>query len=213
MNKIKYISIDEMEQITQNILVDYGIVLDAKAIEPIPIEEIIEFHYDLDILWDRIDHFDEEGLVMAAIVPTKRQIILNESCKDLFLEKMGTMYFTLAHELGHWVLHADKYEGLMLKCSPFYCRSYNKKPAVEIQADMFAGCLLMPKPVISRVIKQYKWQGSIHMPHLYDIAELFQVSISALKVRLEQLNLLYIDENGEISYAKDAMHEQLTLDI
>jgi hypothetical protein len=64
MKKINNISIEEMEAITQKILSDYGFSMDVKDVKPVPIEELIEFHYELDILWDRIDHFDSNSKVM-----------------------------------------------------------------------------------------------------------------------------------------------------
>jgi Zn-dependent peptidase ImmA (M78 family) len=70
------------------------------------IEEIIEFHFDLNILWDDIDHLNPEETVMAAIIPSKKMIVMNESQRPFFDKKIGTMHFTFAHELGHWVLYA-----------------------------------------------------------------------------------------------------------
>lgn len=216
----RYISIHEMEMITQDILCDYGFSLHASEISAVPIEEMIEFHFQLDILWACIDHLDNEELVMAAIIPDKRQIVLNDTCKDLFAEKMGTMHFTLAHELGHWVLHTggcakDGCDNQYLQTkSPFYCRSFHKKPAIEIQADLFAGCLLMPEPLLIRLVKQYKWSGPIYMRHVYEIAAIFQVSISALKVRLEQLDLLHIHPDGTVYHSRETMQaEQLSFDL
>lgn len=215
MNRSRYIPIYEMEEITQQILQDYGFPLYSTDIKPVPIDELIEFHFELDILWENIDHLDSQDLVMAAIIPTKRQIVLNETCKDMFAEKMGTMNFTLAHELGHWVLHTGIYDGINLRSrTPFYCRSFNKKPMIEIQADLFAGCLLMPRPIITKLVKQLRWRGSIYLRQLYELADLFQVSISALKVRLEQLELLYIHSDGTVYHSKDDAHvEQLVFDI
>jgi len=128
MNNIRYIPLEEMETITQKILMDYGLNLNEDTSIPIPIEELIEFHFELDIQWENIDHFDSDGRVMAAIIPSERKIIMNETCKDLFEEKIGTMNFTFAHELGHWVLHANEENGqLSLSLGegikPFYCRS------------------------------------------------------------------------------------------
>jgi hypothetical protein len=101
MSKIPFITQEEMELITQGILRDYGFDLDNQSLPiAVPIDEIIEFHYNLDILWEPIDHFDPSGLVMAAIIPSDRKIIMNETCRDLFEEKIGTMHFTMDMNLA-----------------------------------------------------------------------------------------------------------------
>ncbi|MFC7150591.1 ImmA/IrrE family metallo-endopeptidase [Cohnella cellulosilytica] len=219
VGKFPFITPDEMEQITQNILHDYGFDFAKKNYpEAIPIDEIIEFHFGLDIQWDRIDHFDTSGLVMAAIIPRDKKIIMNESCKELFEEKIGTMNFTMAHELGHWVLHVNDKENLQTQMDfndseTFFCRSWSKKPREEYQADMFAGALLMPKPLMQKVISNLKAQGKIQMKQLYWLAPLFKVSISALTVRLKQLDLLYIDADGNIFDSRSESQGQIILDI
>ena len=126
----------------------------------------------------------------------------------------------MAHELGHWVLHVEDKLNRQLALAfeedneVYYCRSFSKKPPEEIQADMFAGCLLMPKTIIVPLINQWK---SINMkigfPQLYSLCEMFGVSISALKVRLHSLNLLFIDGKGEIHLSKEDYQEQMTLEI
>ncbi|WP_197035577.1 ImmA/IrrE family metallo-endopeptidase [Paenibacillus sp. UNC451MF] len=207
---------------------DYGFNPHDKIIRPVPIEEIIEFHFDLNISWEPIDHLDDQGMVMAAIFPTEKQIILNETQRNLFEEKLGTYHFTLAHELGHWVLHSlQSPYWLRLQCvkekspsaevmRPFYCRSFAHKPKVEVQADLFAGCLLMPRPILERAIMQLRRIGLIQLSHLYKLADCLRVSITALTVRLTQTNLLSIDQDGRIRCigSKEGNHyEQMTMDL
>lgn len=223
-----YISIERMESITERILTDYGFDPYGKQVRSVPIEEIVEFHYDLQICWEAIDQLDADGIVMAAIIPDTKQIVLNETQRDLFDNKIGTYRFTLAHELGHWVLHADGKQYLRsgigsagastsgFGLNAYYCRSTSQKPAEEIQADLFAGCLLMPRPMIERAVKQLNMTGSIQLPHIYGLADCLEVSISALSVRLKQLRLLHIEEGGRISRAngkKSPVYEQLTMEL
>lgn len=213
-----FITLDKMETITEGILTQYGypLSLDGNP-NAIPIDEIIEFHYNLDINWEPIDHFDQDGLVMAAIIPSRRRIIMNESCKELFKIKNGTMNFTMGHELGHWVLHVEDKFNQQIAFSfeedkeVYYCRNFSKKPPEEFQADMFAGCLLMPKPIIVYLVDLLRSTcGVIKYPQLYSICDIFNVSISALKVRLHSLNLLYIDEIGKIHRSREDYDGQMT---
>jgi len=204
-----FISQEQMENITQNILLDYGIQLDDfTSCFAIPIEEIIEFHFDLSILWDYIDHFNPEERVMAAIIPSEKMIVMNESQRPFFEEKIGTMHFTFAHELGHWVLHATDETQLCLDLFTnkkiFYCRSKSMKPPVEYQADLFASCILMPKPMMVKTINKIREERNIDWPSLYQLAETLCVSISALTIRLKQLNLLYIKDKIIYSSEEEA---------
>jgi hypothetical protein len=216
-----FITLSQMETITENILnkVQYSLSWNGTS-NAVPIDEIIEFQYDLDIAWEPIDHFSEGDLVMAAILPTQRKIIMNDSCKELYEEKIGTLNFTMAHELGHWVLHVDDKLNQQTAFvfdedqEIYYCRAFSKKPPEEFQADMFAGCLLMPRPILAPLINLLKDEyQQITFPQLYNICEVFKVTISALKVRLHTLNLLYIDKNGTIYNSKEDYKGQLTLKI
>jgi len=216
-----FITLSQMETITENILnkVQYSLSWNGTP-TAVPIDEIIEFQYNLDIVWEPIDHFSHGDLVMAAILPTQRKIILNDSCKELYDEKIGTLNFTMAHELGHWVLHVDdklnKQTAFVFdeEQEIYYCRSFSKKPPEEFQADMFAGCLLMPQPILTPLINLLKDEyQQIKFPQLYNICDIFKVTITALKVRLHTLNLLYIDKNGTIYNSKEDYTGQLTLKI
>ena len=216
----KFITSEEMETITEGILVEYGYPLSSIGNpEAIPIDEIVEFHYKLDIAWEPIDHFSEDGLIMAAIIPSKRKVIMNESYKGLFDEKIGTMNFTMAHELGHWVLHVDDKLNQQIPFAfkeedTYYCRNSSKRPPEEVQADMFAGCLLLPKPILVPLIDSLKNANEvIRFPQLYRICKIFGVSISALRVRLHSLKLLYIDEKGTIHKSIDDYTGQMTFNI
>lgn len=215
MKASKFITRERMEELTEQILEDYGYDTQGKLIHPVPIEELVEFHFDLQICWETIDHLDAEGIVMAALLPNERQIILNDTQRHLFDNKPGTYHFTLAHELGHWVLHTSE--------TPYILRFKDieknrwPKPVEEVQADLFAGCLLLPHPMLVRAVGQLKRMGHIHLSNLYGLADCFRVSISALSVRLTRLQLLHIDSEGYVSYpgstGKKNKYEQMMLDI
>lgn len=247
MNRTPYISLTEMDGITERILTEFGFDPLAKRVCPVPVEEIVEFHYDLQICWEPIDRLDADGMVMAAIIPDRKQIILNETHRALFDSKIGTYHFTLAHELGHWVLHAEgqtylrngdaqpewaaagakaeteagtqagaEVEVGAVVPQPYFCRSSSRKPIEEVQADLFAGCLLMPRPMMERALKQLNMIGTIRLHHLYGLADCLKVSISALSVRLKQLGLLDVDREGRVNRTDRPAaphYEQLTMDM
>ena len=203
-----------MERITESVLLKAGkSVAWQGVVNKIDIDALIEFEYGLEIEWDNLDHLAPGEAVLAAIVPQRKLIYMNETQKALFEEKMGTMNFSKAHELGHWILHVtenQEYEQLTFDESEiFYCRSSSRAPR-EIQADMFAAAILMPKEIVCGAINELKGKGAITFPDLYKLRDDFEVSISALTKRIKELNLLYFE--GKKIYQNEAEAQgQLTL--
>ncbi|MDO5769293.1 MAG: ImmA/IrrE family metallo-endopeptidase [Psychrobacter sp.] len=87
--------------------------------------------------------------------------------------------FTLAHELGHFVLeHGEKSDN-----SQTLYRQNNHTDPVEIEANNFAAELLMPKTAISILIREESFGIS-------ELAEWFEVSEQAMYFRLKNLGWL-----------------------
>ena len=195
----KFISLDEMDCIAESVLTSANIPFTWQGnVTRIDIDAIIEFEYGLEIIWENIDHLAPEEIVLAAIIPIRKQICMNEGRRALFDKEVGAMNFSKAHELGHWILHVteqDDYEQLSFSENEKYlCRSLSKKHPQEYQADMFAASLLMPKDIICAVINTLKETGSVVFPDLYRLKDAFEVSISALTRRVQELKLLYIKD-------------------
>ena len=169
---------------------------------PIDASIIAEF-LDLNLVWDTIPD-DEQGAIAARILPLEKLIEINENIPEL---KGGFGESTIAHEIGHWVLHIDtekveryirlKQKGVDIRVKPFLCRSSNLA-RIEWQAQYFAGCLLMPQHILTR-LKQNKdltkWQ------HLYQIAEELGVTISNLATRLQDLGWISLDAETRKIYS------------
>jgi Zn-dependent peptidase ImmA (M78 family) len=88
--------------------------------------------------------------------------------------------FSIAHEVSHLVLH-DEGEFIEYR-KPFAEYDNPNMLYKEVQANMLASALLMPKEL---VIKAWKATKDID-----DIAEIFNVSRSSVYFRLENLGLL-----------------------
>jgi len=95
--------------------------------------------------------------------------------------------FTIAHELGHFVLHAtDLGDGTndtrKYRATPV-ARAYNHTLDYrhEREANQFAAGLLMP----AAKVRQFKKALQANDPE--HLAELFQVSRRAMEIRLEEL--------------------------
>ena len=116
---------------------------------PIPIEDIAE-HY----LGYSID-FADDGLfsdpdILGGIDFEENKIYVNASVED----HDGRYCFTIAHEVGHHVLHRDAYlENSDGGEKEILCRDSRNKPQIEVEADRFAAALLMPSDAVQKVIR------------------------------------------------------------
>lgn len=215
MRDYTFISTQEMEIITSIILndADVSTVWDGE-VKKVNIDSLIEFTFDLDVIWENLDDLDSLNNVLAAIKPNIKTIYLNETKKDLFEDKIGTMNFTMAHELGHWVLHVTKqqiYEQLSFRQNDrYYCRSSSKRLPEETQADMFAASLLMPKNIVIGAVNDINKKGYVKFAELYKLADQFEVSISALKNRIVSLKLLYFKDK-KIYLSEDDVTGQMSI--
>lgn len=94
--------------------------------------------------------------------------------------------FTIAHEIGHFRLHARRSEDVFIDTEYTVFRD-NRNPRGEIreetQANLFAAALLMPEPLLRRRIEQ----GEIDVGddvQVTSLAYAFEVSLSAMAYRL-----------------------------
>lgn len=92
--------------------------------------------------------------------------------------------FTIAHELGHFFLHPQK--------DTFVDYRDNKKDVMrtprERQANMFAAALLMPRGLLEKDFRSFAKKGFTEF-ELQLLAEKYQVSEDAMRIRLINLNL------------------------
>jgi len=113
----------------------------SKRTYPIQVESIAEFHLGYDLV------FTDEGLYqdpnfLGGICFIKNEIFINAALENY----EGRMAFTIAHEIGHHVLHKKAYlEYLAGEAPEILCRELANKPIIEKQADQFAAALLMPR--------------------------------------------------------------------
>ncbi len=70
---------------------------------PLDASRVGEF-LGLDLVWDKIEP-DQWGTIVARILPLEGLIEINEDIPQL---RGGFGESTIAHEIGHWVLHIDR---------------------------------------------------------------------------------------------------------
>lgn len=133
---------------------------------PVP-EQIIEYLPRV-----RVDFVDANALSGAARWSRgKWLIIINRK------ETWGRQRFSLAHEFKH-VIDGPFADTLYRSADPA-----TRTALAERAADTFAACLLMPRTLMKRAY----YDHGVREPR--ELARRFQVSIAAMRIRVEQLQL------------------------
>jgi len=144
-------SLKEVEDLADAFAATYFSSLGQDYINtPIPVEDIAEHYlgYAIDIT--------DEGLFsdpnfLGGIDFEENKIFVNASVED----HDGRYAFTVAHEIGHHVLHKDAYMNEQTHGEKkVLCRDTSEKQQIEIEADRFAAALLMPSQIIIDAFKE-----------------------------------------------------------
>lgn len=212
-SQVPFIPDAELEARASALLSRYEREIEPVATPPVPIERIADFLLEIGIDWVPLPDVTSEP-VLAYIDADKKIIRLNESCKASFEQYVGLYQFTLAHEVGHYDLHLLKGDVIQLQFEenpgPSYlCRNNGKtRDRREWQAERFASYLLLPAHLLLPAIQD---QNLLQWNTLYQLRDQFQVSVTALKIRLEQLGYLYIGADKSFRRDKQEASEQLRL--
>ena len=179
------------------VLVRHASRVGAPVDLPVPVELIIEQTYRLEILWEDVSE-PSDTVILGALAPRDRRIVLNLRHQALFEQYMGPERFTLAHELGHWIYDADDPDQLALDLGEHpperYCY-HRESPGLseilrirELNANKFAAHLLLPEHLVRRADI-----GEV-LKDLPGTARRWQVSRTTLRIRLQELG--FIGEHG-----------------
>ena len=210
----KFLSDTRVEDMAGYLLHRYESKYGAISSPPVPVERILEDVLDLNILWDDISEPQSQS-ILAELDSSSKTVTFNESRRVLITETPGLYYTILAHEAGHWEVHVD--HGLLAQrllpnferdVSCLYRSSGPGQDLREIQAHRFMGFLLMPSHVLLEAVREV---DLLSWPMLYELRDRFQVTITALKVRLERLGLLYVTEDGKLHPSRQEYEGQIRL--
>ena len=108
---------------------------------------------------------------------------------DKFASNVGFKNFTVAHELGHWVLHRNSIS--------------KRSPEIEREADLFAVYLLMPETFVRNEFAKLNSSRLLRClsaeMKLQTMSSKFCVSLQAMRIRLSQdeLKLIYVAKDGK----------------
>jgi len=207
----QYFSSEKLESLADNLLTRYERETEAVLEPPVSAESVAE-NLELNILWDEIP--EEPGTTThGALVPEKRLIVLNEGRLSLFEDSPELYNTTIAHEIGHWVLHVDhaaldhaSLPDLAFDSAPVPESGLDKRD--ERNANEFMGYLLMPARLFLPRLQGLNLQN---WHHLYHLRETFNVSSTALQIRLEKLNLTYLDDKRRFHKSEQEARGQTSL--
>ncbi len=162
MNKIN----DRLEEITSDILLNNDMyIVPVDVIKIANNNDIKVFEEELDKKVSGAIRFNEEA--------QKFEILVNSEEADV------RKRFTIAHELGHYFLHGDVLKSKCVHVDVLYRAEL--KTEDEKDADYFAGALLMNQTLLRKLRNNNT---------ITELAEIFNVSTSAMTVRLDILGIL-----------------------
>jgi Zn-dependent peptidase ImmA (M78 family) len=207
----------DFEVEAEKLLNQYGKSVRPITAPPVPVEHILEGFLDLQLEVDDLNPGNVKRDNLGCLYIEQKRVVVDSRLED----QEGRYNFTLAHEAGHWILHRDNYlrekDQLLLfeqETKPsIVCRVSQRKQPVEWQADRFASALLMPERMVKSLLQE---KEGPQVPWIYDsrtkdlwgldkdayfrsVASRFNtrfgVSVQAMQIRLEQLDLLREEAN------------------
>ena len=227
---MKFYRNEQIEQIAERRLYEFERKLERPLSLPIDIELFGDLVLGLSMLWEEIDELPGEE-VLAGLRAPDRLIVMNERRKQEMEQKPGRRRLTQGHEMGHWDLFVDisklDHPALFEVAAPAIF-AYRSSTGGQVQimnallscekgrdllrqisaradtpdearsVNRYSAAILMPRAIITDEAKRI---DRTQWPNLYRLAERFGVTISALCVRLEQFNLVYVDQENKNLYS------------
>jgi hypothetical protein len=231
---------EEIEALAEQRLMELEKHLGVPLAPPIPIDLLAEKVLGLDFLWDKVDEGPGQQ-ILGCLDAQERLIILNETHRGLFEGKPGLERSTKGHEMGHWdlfirprltdspaLLESETHEALAYRGDPLDAAQVTKllkdekgawdlmglihasadDPQEKSAVNRYAAAISMPKAMLLGELDKY---GNKEWATLYKLAAKFGVTISALKVRLEQLGVLAVGQDKKIYNSKEEAAGQMLL--
>ncbi len=201
MTRGQFYSSAQLESLACDLLVRYQRKAGQSLSPPISAERVLDFALDDDLrplLWDVIPE-PPGRTILAGLAPGQRQIILNESRQQLILGTPGLFNTLIAHEIAHWILHVD--HALLDQACLFdmpstlsiVCEHGSSESWDEKNAHRFMAYLLMPRELIA---PRAAATDLLHWREVYALRKEFDVTVTALVIRLEELGFAYVDGAG-----------------
>lgn len=179
--KVPWLHEEEIEAQAMDVLRQYSGRFGLTLRPPIPVDDLPEELLQVRLEYDDLRKMVGRDDVLGAIWFDKREIYIDQSLDPTDHPRRRPRYrFTVAHEIGHWVLHRrvvlDRAAQLTfldflfedeLPEKSILCREANAREPVEWQADRFASYLLMPTELVLQTWKKVRGQSA---PWVFDQA-------------------------------------------
>lgn len=151
---------------------------------PVPIKSVIKA---LNIA---INPYDLGGDVSGVLVIDEDNFKIGYNSTESYVRQR----FTLAHELGHFILHKNENQKVFVDTVTYMFRKANSRTKdykIEMEANKFAAAILMPSALLKEKMKILD-DGFINDHDLIiELAKLFKVSQIAMTFRLNNLGYFY----------------------
>lgn len=217
----RYIEESEIESAALQVLESYE-SKHATVLYYVPIDEIVERHLGI-----HLEVFDNGlipnrfyGEVLGYIDFQEKSIGVHESILPENGGSEGRYGFTLAHEVGHFILHQSEIEAnaMQLSCfeaepSRYMGKSADTRSLLEWQADCFASYLMMPRDIVllywedltgsrkpityNAIIRTFPdgvrrnfGKEALAQMFIKDMANSLKVSSTALFIRLKRMGMI-----------------------
>lgn len=155
---VKFLPDVHIQRAADQLLEAYGLKFGELVAPPVPADQILECHLGLSLDFADLTELLGQAGVLGFISVETKGVMIDQSLEPTENPRQEGRYrFTVAHEVGHWVLHRTQL--LESRGAPLFngravpsviCRATAQKPPIEQQADKFAGYLLMPKEMVKR---------------------------------------------------------------
>lgn len=167
---------------------------------PIPIEEIAEGKLNIEII--PIKNLRQNHDVDGLLDSTLSKIFID---LDLYVKSENRTRFTIAHEIGHLILHEEIFRGLNIRTEEDAFRltvntTDDDYGWLEYQAYVFAGNVLVPKNALTHEVEKRlgkipykKFLPEDIFPISQELLDVFKVSGEVLSRRLGKEGIIKTD--------------------
>jgi hypothetical protein len=184
--------IERIERRAEKILAAVGdYVWDGRRL-PVPVDDIVEDEFsllvrDVEDLTEAPDcpPIEPGHSLSGLLLASRRQIWVSAEEARRWPPRRR---FTIAHELGHWVLHRSGQASLFCRrgtIDPEQNEQADRPPlpAIEQEANYFAAALLMPRRTLERLYRETEGQPD----RFQTLCTIFGASGAAMSRRLRQV--------------------------
>jgi len=175
----------EPEQKARDVLAEFESSYGYDGALPVPVEEIADslarLRVDIRENLGSIPGVPQDAGGLSGMLLCRPMMTIYVNAHEAH-RSPGRARFTIAHELGHWYLHAADAEGETFQR---FCRDTDLRAQgqQEGEANRFAASLLMPEELLGEQAVAAHFNIAL-------LAKRFDVSLSAMQLRLRTLNLL-----------------------